>query len=166
MKRSPMTARGAEEPEPAVGAGEGAGDVADDFVVNESGLIDDDDVGGVADAGTGVVGDGKDFGAVGEFDGVLLAVSVAAADVERGGVGDEFFDDDAGVVLGIGEDDDFRFGVLEGKVEGFEGDEGGLAPLAGATEDEAVAIVIEDFDLFGFGFEIEGGFGPLADGLG
>ena len=47
-------------------------------------------------------------------------------------------------------------------VEGFDGDGGGLAPLAIAAEDEVFGVGIEDFGLLGFGLEVEGGFGPFA----
>ena len=55
-----------------VAACEDAGDVAENLVV------DNDDVGGVADAGTLVVSDGENAGLVGEFDGVAFAVSAVA----------------------------------------------------------------------------------------
>jgi len=160
VEEAGLTAGGTDEPEAAVGAGEDARDVAENLVVDEGGFVDDDDVGGVADAGTLIVGDGENAGLVGEFDGVTFAVSAAAGDFDGGGVGGDFFDDNAGVIFGIGEDEDFGFGVIQGEMEGFDGDDGGLAPLAGATEDEAMGVVVEDFGLFGFGVEKEGGFSP------
>jgi hypothetical protein len=162
VEEAGLAAGRAEEPEMAVGAGGGTGDVAENFVVDHGGFVDDDDIDGVAEAGLHVVGDGEDFGAVGEFDGVLFAAGAALGDAKRGSVGDDFFDDDAGAVFTIGEDEDFRFRVIDGVVEGFDGDDGGFSPLAGAAEDEAVGFVVEDFDLFGLGLEVEGGFGPLA----
>lgn len=160
VEEAGLTAGCPDEPEAAVGTGEDAGDVAENLVVDEGGFIDDDDVGGVADAGTLVVSDGEDAGLVGEFEGVAFAVGAAAGDFDGGGVGGDFFDDDAGVIFGIGEDEDFGFGVIQGVMEGFDGDDGGLAPLAGATEDEAMGVVVEDFGLLGFGVEKEDGFGP------
>ena len=47
-------------------------------------------------------------------------------------------------------------------VEGFDGNCRGLAPLAVAAEDEVFGGGIEDLGLFGFGVEVEGGFGPFA----
>lgn len=110
------------------------------------------------------MGDGEDARTVGEFEGVALAVGAAARDFDGGGIGGDFFDDDAGVVFGIREDEDLGFRVLEGIMEGLYGDDGRLAPLAGAAEDEAMGVVVEDFGLFGFGVEIEGGFGPGGGG--
>ena len=60
-----LAAGRAEHPHLAVGPREAAREVADDFVVNEGGFVDDDDIGGVADDRSGVAGDGEDAGAVG-----------------------------------------------------------------------------------------------------
>ena len=54
-----------EEPELAVGAGEGGAGGADDIVLDESGFVDDDDVAGVAAAALFGIGDGEDFTTVG-----------------------------------------------------------------------------------------------------
>ena len=71
VEEAGLAAGGADEPEAAVGAGEDAG-----------GFVDDDDVGGVADTGALVVGDGEDARTVGEFERVALAVG-------DGGEGDD-----------------------------------------------------------------------------
>src|SRR5258708_1083556 len=50
------------------GGGEEGGDGSEDVVVGGGGFVDDEDVGGAGGGGFVAVGDGLDFGAVGEAD--------------------------------------------------------------------------------------------------
>ena len=49
-------------------------------------------------------------------------------------------------------------------MEGFNGDYGGFAPLAGTAENEPVGVVIEDGCLDFVRVEVEGFIGPFGDG--
>ena len=71
-------------------------------------------------------------------------------------------DQDVGLHLRPGQDDDglIRDGQLP--VEGFEGYGCGFAPLAVAAEDEIAGVAVHDLGLFGAGDEIEQLFGPFG----
>ena len=71
-------------------------------------------------------------------------------------------DENRGLGLGSGEDHDALVRRGEGVVEGLDGNRRGLAPLAVAAQDEVFGVSVEDFGLFDFGLEVEGGFCPFA----
>ena len=158
--------RGGPEPDLAVGSGDGAADGPIDAVFDEGGFVDDEDVGGVADAGVAAVGDGDDVAAVGQLDGVFKAHDAAETDVETAGIEAGLVDENRRLGLGSGENHDALVGRGERVVEGLDGNRRGLAPLAVAAQDEVFGVGVEDFGLFDFGLEVEGGFGPFAGDCG
>ena len=162
VEEAGLAARGGHEPDLAVGSRDGAAYGPIDAVLHEGSFVDDEDVGGVADAGVAAVGDGDDVAAVGELDGIFEAHDAAEADVEAAGIDAGFVDENRGLVLGSREDHDGLVGRGEGVVEGLDGNRRGLSPLAVAAYDEVLGVCIEDFGLLDFGLEVEGGFGPFA----
>ena len=94
---------------------------------------------------------------------VGVAGDAFTGEAEDGGGLANFAEEEFGLFEGIGDDDDLRAGVEDGGMEGFDGDDGGFAPLAGTAEDEAVGFVIEDGFLDGVGLEVEKFLGPLGD---
>ena len=76
-----------------------------------------------------------------------------------------FHDEFAGLAGGGAGDDDEGFGGGEGEVEGADGGDGGLAPLAGAIDDEIGVGIDEHGGLGGVGLEVELGDGEL-EGVG
>lgn len=128
------------------------------FVGDEGGLVDEDEGGG------GVAAD--DAAAVGEDGGCGVdAVSFAEFAGEQERETAEEAQHFGGLVERGGGEEDLGVGAGPGEVEGFDGGDPGFAPLAGAADDEAVGVVVEDFSLDGVGLEVEDAGSPRGDGL-
>ena len=75
-------------------------------------------------------------------------------DGRRGGRGSGGFADQlGGLALGGAEDEDEAVGLMPGGEDGLGGGEGGLAPLAGAVEDDLPGTGGEDVGLLGVGLK-------------
>jgi hypothetical protein len=148
--------RGGEEPEVSVGGGEHGADGEVELVGDAGGLVDEEEGDG-REAADGGFGAGKcdDAGAVWEEEGGFVVAVAAGLDgevfEEMGGFTEEF----CGLAEAGGDGEGEGVGVEEGVVDGAGGGDGGLAPLAGAIEDDARGGGAEDGDLGGVRVEAE-----------
>ena len=166
VKESALAAGGGDEPEGAVGRGKHGADGLVGGVGNEGGLVDDEkgDAGEAAD-GVGHGGQGDDGGAVFQAQGAPVA-RVAAECGRPGQAGNEvadLFQKEAALAFARGDAEDQGSRLETGMVEGAQGRDGGLAPLAGAAEQQVAGRGIEDAGLSGIGGEAEPIAGPIRD---
>jgi len=134
-----------------------------DTVLDEGGCVDNQDVGGVADAGVAAVSDGDDIAAVGQLEGEGKAHYPADADVhpERENAG--FVHENRGLVLGSREDHDGLIRLGDRQMKCLDGDGRGLAPLAVARSAmRYLASVSRTSVCFGFGSKLRAVVGPFA----
>jgi len=128
-----LVSGGGDEPEVPVGGGEGAGEDVEDFIGDDGGLLEDEEVGGVAAIVVDDAGEADEAGGVGEEGGVGVDGVGFGFDAEGGeGAADEA-DEFGGAAEGGGGDDGEGVWVIECEVEGFDGGEGSFAELAGAV---------------------------------
>lgn len=161
---------GRHEPERATGDGEHGVEGVIERVGDEGGFIEDEegDAGKAADIG-GDARETNDAAAVGQKERVGIAAIATRVDVELTEQSTGLVNPLTGLAGGGCGDDDERFGVMPGVMERFDGGNGGLAPLAGATEHEANSRGAQDFSLDGVGLPVEAGLGPeggVGDGGG
>jgi hypothetical protein len=83
--------------------------------------------------------------------GAAFLEGLAQADVEVGDLLEEL----GGLAKAAGEDQDQGAGVEERLDQGVDGDDGGLAGLAGTVEEQARLIALENIGLPGIGVEAE-----------
>jgi len=148
IEESPLLAGGTEDPEIAVGRGEDGSQRLEEFVFDEGGFVDDEDVRGEAAGCFGRLRQGGDAAAVGGNEFFALAFGFG------GDVGD-VVEQGRGLAKGRAGDEDAGSGRGPCELQRFPGDDGGFAPLAGAVKEELFGGGVEDLLLEGVGLELD-----------
>lgn len=157
-----LAAGGGHDEEGSVGGGEEGKGGAEEGIGNAGGFVDDDQrCGGETADGGFVAGEGDDAGPVGEFEAEVVAGVGFAGEVEGVKEVEDFAVEFAGLPEGGGEDEGESGGGMEGLVEGTDGGSCGLAPLAGAVNDDAVLRGVEDLGLCWVWGELQADLGPF-----
>lgn len=153
------------QPERATGDGEHGIEGVIQRVRNEGGLVDEEEsyAGKATDVG-GYAGQPNDTAAVGKKERVLIAPVAARLDIELAQEPAGLLDPLTGLASRGRADDHERAGVVPSVMESLDGGDSGLAPLAGATEHQAIRGGPEDCGLNGIGLPAEFELGP-GDGI-
>jgi hypothetical protein len=111
-EESVLVAGGGDEPEVAVGGGEGAGEDVEDLVGDDGGFLEDEEVGGVAAVVVDDAGEADEAGGVGEEGGVGVDGVGFDFDVEGREEAADDADELGGAAEGGGGDDGEGIGVI------------------------------------------------------
>ena len=151
IEETALAVRGAHEPQVAAADGEHRGDRVVQFVADAGRFIDEQEAdGGEAADGFLLAGDADEARAVVEQKRHRVIAVAAEGQAEAGDEAPGFAEELAGLALARANDEDHGVRHEEAAVNGFERDDGGLAPLARAVEQAAGAVGGEDLGLAHF----------------
>src|ERR1019366_3692273 len=112
------------------------------------------DAGEAADGGLRA-GEPDDAGSIGQEERDFVGPIAARTDAETEQEGGGFTHELTALAGGGAENEGEAFGVMPGGEDGAGGGDGGLAPLAGAVEDDLLRAGGEDEGLAGIGMKAE-----------
>ncbi len=155
VEEAALAEGGGQADEAALGDGKHRPDRAVQVVGNAGGLVDDDQIDvGVAANGVLAAGEGNDAAEVLEFDllgGAALEQAIAQDLVKEGDQAQQLL----GLAMAARQDEDLGQAVEQGLDQGEDGDDGGLAGLSAAVEQQAGMAVFQHLDLPGIGLEAQ-----------